>query len=224
MSASRLPAEAVIAGFFARHQAVYRYRTPRYQIQLLKDLAALLPAGNCRVLDIGAGNGLMGEAIREFFPGKSVAGVDVAPRLLPTVRLDCAAYDGVNLPFADGAFDCALLCNVLHHVPPASRPALMGEALRVTRGGPVIVKDHLARSLLDRLRLAILDLAGNLPFGGMVRAEYLAERDWTRLLGELGCSRQALPASSYRSGLSAVCFPNRLEVCFSIAQSRSSAA
>jgi SAM-dependent methyltransferase len=224
MSASPLPSDERIAGFLARHQPAYRYRRPRYQVRLLKDLALLMPAGDCRVLDVGAGNGLIGEAIAEFLPGKSVTGVDVAPRLLPTVRFPCAAYDGVNLPFADGAFDCALFCNVLHHVEPASRARLVREALRVTGGGPVIVKDHLARSALDRLRLAALDFVGNLPFGGMVRAEYLAERDWTRLLGELGCSRQALPASSYRSGLSALCFPNRLEVCFSIEQSRSSPA
>lgn len=219
-----LPPDARVAEFLARHQPAYRYRRPRYQLQLLKDLATLMPAGECRVLDVGAGNGLIGEALMEFLPGKSVTGVDVAPRLLPSVRFACAAYDGVNLPFADGAFDCALFCNVLHHVHPASRGRLLREALRVTGGGPVLVKDHLARSTFDRLRLAVLDLVGNLPFGGMVRAEYLAERDWSRLLGELGCSRHALPASSYRSGLSALCFPNRLEVCFSATQSRSSSA
>jgi SAM-dependent methyltransferase len=224
MSAPPLPADAQIARFLARHQPAYRYRMPRYQVRLLNDLAVLLPAGDCRVLDIGAGNGLIGEAIGEFLPGKSVTGVDVAPRLLPTVRFPCAAYDGVNLPFADGAFDCALFCNVLHHVEPSARARLLGEALRVTAGGPVIVKDHLARSPLDRLRLAALDLAGNLPFGGMVRADYLAEEDWTRLLAPLGCTRRTLARSAYRSGLSALCFPNRLEVCFSITQSRSSAA
>lgn len=224
MSNSPLPSDTDIAGFLGRHQPAYRYRRPRYQIQLLRDLAAFMPPGACRVLDIGAGNGLIGEAIAELLPGKQVTGVDVAPRLLPTVRFPCAAYDGVHLPFADGAFDCALFCNVLHHVEPASRAHLMREALRVTGGGPVIVKDHLARSPLDRMRLAALDLVGNLPFGGMVRAHYLAERDWADLLGELGCAREALPVSAYRSGLSALCFPNRLEVCFSMAHSRSNAA
>jgi SAM-dependent methyltransferase len=224
MSALPLPSDDRIAAFLARHQPAYRYRTPHYQVQLLKDLAALIPAGDCRVLDIGAGNGLVGEAIAEFLPGKAVTGVDVAPRLLPTVRFPCAAYDGVRLPFADGAFDCALFCNVLHHVEPAVRPALLGEALRVTRGGPVVVKDHLARSALDRLRLAALDFVGNAPFGGMVRARYLSEADWTDLLSRVDGAREALPVSGYRSGLSALCFPNRLEICFSVRQSRSSAA
>lgn len=221
MNAPSLPPDERIAAFLAGHQPAYRYRRPRYQVRLLKDLAALMPAGECRVLDIGAGNGLIGEAIAEFLPGKAVTGVDVAPRLLPTVRFPCAAYDGVNLPFADGAFDCALLCNVLHHVEPGSRVALLREALRVTGGGPLIIKDHLARSALDRLRLAALDFAGNLPFGGMVRARYLSEADWTGLLSRVDAAREALPESAYRSGLSALCFPNRLEICFAARQSRS---
>jgi SAM-dependent methyltransferase len=221
---SSFPPEARVVDYLAGHQAVYRYRSPRYQIRLLKDLAALMPAGDCRVLDIGAGNGLIGGAIRDLFPGKSVMGVDISLRLLPSVGLSCTIYDGVNLPFADRSFDCALLCNVLHHVDPASRARVVREALRVTGGGPVIVKDHLARSRLDRLRLAALDLAGNLPFGGMVSAEYLGEGEWSSLLSQTGCTGTALPVSAYRSGLSALCFPNRLEFCFAVMQSPSSAA
>jgi SAM-dependent methyltransferase len=183
---------------------------------LLKDLAALLPAGKARVLDIGTGSGLIGEAISEFFPGKSVVGVDVAPRVLPTVRLACVAYDGVNLPFVDGSFGCALLCNVLHHVDAEKRARLLQEALRMTKGGPLIIKDHVAKSGWDRLRLGVLDAVGNLPFGGMVRAEYLSDDDWGTLLEQLGCTGAVLPVSTYRSGFSALCFPNRLEVCFSV--------
>jgi len=219
-----LPGEAEIGRRLAAHQRLYRYRKPRYQIQLLRDLAALMPSGDCRILDIGAGSGLIGEAISELFPGKSVVGVDIAQRLLPTIRFPCSIYDGRNLPFADGSFDCALFCNVLHHVDAAARARLMHEALRVTAGGPLIVKDHVARSLLDRLRLGALDLAGNLPFGGMVGAQYLAESEWSSLLARLGCTGRALQVSAYRSGLSALCFPNRLEICFSMEHSRSSAA
>ena len=213
---SWFPSDSRVAECLARHQVIYRFRAPKYQIRLLKDLAALLPAGKARVLDIGTGSGLISEAISEFLPGKSVVGVDVAPRVLPRMRLSFVAYDGVNLPFIDGSFDCSLLCNVLHHVDPEKRTRLMQEALRVTGGGPVIIKDHVARSGWDRLRLGALDAAGNLPFSGMVRAEYLSDGDWETLLVQLGCTGAMLPVSTYRSGLSALCFPNRLEICFSV--------
>ena len=221
---SWLPGEHDIARCLAKHQPLYRHRKPRYQVQLLKDLAALMPQGACRVLDIGVGTGLIGQAIIELFPVKTVVGVDLSRRLLPTVRVSCATFDGRNLPFADASFDCALFCNVLHHVDPASRVNLLRDALRVTAGGPLIVKDHLAASAVDRLRLRALDAAGNVPFGGMLRADYLAEDDWSRLLSQLGCTGILLPGSAYRSGVWARCFPNRLEICFSITQSESRAA
>lgn len=214
-----LPDEAAIAAWLAARQPMYRYRRPRYQLQLLKDLAALLPAGDCRVLDIGAGSGLLGETVATLFPGKSVTGVDVERRVLPRLRIPFLAFDGRRLPFADASFDCALLCNVLHHVKPQARAGLLGEALRVTGGGPLLIKDHVAGSALDRLRLAWLDLVGNLPFGGMLSADYLGEADWSALFRSLGCSGEALAGSAYRGPVSAWLLPNRLELCLRVAQS-----
>lgn len=211
--------DAEIARWLAARQPIYRYRRPRYQVQLLKDLAVLMPAGPCRVLDIGAGSGLVGAAVNALFPGKSVTGVDIERRFLPGLEIPFVSFDGRHLPFADAAFDCALMCNVLHHVKPAVRPGLLREALRVTAGGPLLIKDHIADTALDRARLTWLDLVGNLPFHGMVAADYLGDRDWRELFAGLGCSVEALAAGAYREGLPARLFPNRLEVCLRIAQS-----
>lgn len=218
------PGDAQLRAFLAERQPVYRYRAPRYLLRVLADLARLMPEGAQRVLDVGAGSGLLGEAIHTLFPGKRVTAVDMRQRALPGLRIAFAAFDGRRLPFANGAFDAALLCNVLHHVRPGERVALLREALRVTGGGPLLIKDHLARSALDRLRLGWLDIAGNLPFGGMVSAQYLAPGDWAELLGEVGCSGVLLPVAAYRSGLPALCFPNRLELCFSVTQAASRSA
>lgn len=214
-----LPDDAVIAAWLAARQPIYRFRRPRYQIQVLKDLAAMLPAGECRIIDVGAGSGLLGEAIASLFPGKSVTGVDVERRVLPGLRIPFLEFDGRRLPFADGAFECALFCNVLHHVKRGERVQLLGEALRVTGGGPLLIKDHVAGAAFDHLRLAWLDFLGNVPFGGMVSAEYLSEQDWGALFRELGCEGEALAASAYRGPLSSWLFPNRLERCWR-AQSR----
>lgn len=209
-----LPDDAAIAAWLAARQPIYRYRKPRYQIQLLRDLAALLPAGECRIIDIGAGSGLLGEAIASLFPGKSVIGVDVARRVLPGLRIPFLEFDGRRLPFADGAFDCALFCNVLHHVKRDERAQLLGEALRVTAGGPLLIKDHVAGSAFDRVRLAWLDFLGNAPFGGMVSADYLSEHEWSALFGAVGCAVEAVAGSAYRGRASSWLFPNRLEQCW----------
>src|SRR5262245_38470739 len=163
-----LPSDEQLIDRLASHQSLYRFRKPRYQIQLLKDLATLLPAGDCRVLDVGGGSGLVAEMVATTFPGKRVVAVDVVNRVLPSVGVPFQTFDGQNLPFENSSFDCALLCNVLHHVKVGQRHGLLREILRVTGGGPVIIKDHVARTRLDHFRLAWLDLAGNAPFGGMV--------------------------------------------------------
>jgi SAM-dependent methyltransferase len=209
-----LPDDAAIARHLAGRDRWLRYRKPRYQLQLIRDLAGLLPAGTCRILDVGAGSGLIGEAIAVLFPGKSVVGVDVAPNTLKGLRIPLVKFDGRRLPFADHSFDSALFCNVLHHVRPEVRKGLLREALRVTGGGTLVVKDHLASAPLDGLRLWFLDFLGNAPRGSMISAEYLGERQWEALLRETDCTGEILPVSAYRAGLWNWCFPNRLEICF----------
>jgi SAM-dependent methyltransferase len=208
------PDEAVLARMLAEHQPVYRWRRPHYIVQLLRDLALLLPGRNCRILDIGGGSGLVAEAIATHFPGKSVTAIDVVDRFLPSLTVERRTFDGRTIPCADGAFDCALFCNVLHHVPGEARVKLVAEALRATGGACVVVKDHVADSALDRARLAWLDFIGNLPFGGMVQATYLSGADWHELFVGADCCGERLPGLHYRTGAAALAFPNRLEVLF----------
>jgi len=213
-----LPEDAVIARYLADRDRWFRYRWPRYQLQMIKDLASLLPAGRCSILDIGAGSGLIGETIAALFPEKTVIGVDIASNALSTLRIPFVRFDGRRLPFADRSFDCALLCNMLHHVKPEVRTSLLGEALRITGGGPIVIKDHLVSAPLDRLRLWFLDVLGNAPRGFMVSATYLGELQWEQLLRELDCCGAILPGSGYRTGLWSWVFPNRLEICLRISR------
>ncbi len=219
-----LPRDEAIIERLGSHQSLYRFRKPGYQVQLLKDLAVLIPPGDCRVLDIGAGSGLVAEMMASMFPGKTVAAVDVTNRVLPTVRVPFQTFDGQRLPFESGSFDCALFCNVLHHVSLDQRVPLLREALRVTGGGPLVIKDHLASSELDHVRLAMLDFMGNVPFGGMVTARYLSGADWEKLLGDLRCRGERLPESPYRGGVFAAIFSNRLEICLRVTSDEQSAS
>ena len=214
-----IPDDAAIETWLAARQPFYRYRKPRYQVRLIQDLGTLLPSGTCRLLDIGAGSGLIAEAISGLYPGKWLTGVDVAQRVLPALRVPFVKFDGRRLPFADAAFDGALFCNVLHHVTRDARAPLLREALLVTGGGPLIMKDHVADSLLDHWKLACLEFVGNVPFGGMVSAEYLGAEEWRRLFDALGCDVERAAPSDYRGALSNWLFPNRLEQCFRV-QSR----
>jgi SAM-dependent methyltransferase len=214
------PQEAALMAMLAEHQPIYRWRKPSYSVRLLQDLALLLPEGPGRILDIGAGSGLIAQAIARFFPGKTVTAIDVVDRFLPSISIERRTFDGRTLPWEDRSFDCALFGNVLHHVPRPGRAPLLQEAIRVTGGACVVVKDHIADSALDHARLWWLDFVGNAPFGGMVEAHYLASVQWAELFRATGCTAECLSGSRYRTGLAAVAFPNRLEVLFRLQSMR----
>jgi ubiquinone/menaquinone biosynthesis C-methylase UbiE len=191
---------------------MYRWRRPVYQTALLRSLAACWQPAHRTVLDVGGGTGILAQSIKELFAVDRVASVDIENRYLDSLDIETRTYDGRTLPFADRSFDCVVLCNVLHHVPKDTRAPLLRECARVAAAGTVYIKDHVAASRLDHLRLKILDLLGNVPFGGMVEASYLEASDWQALAGAAGFRIESQQSDDYRGGLMARVFPNRLEV------------
>jgi SAM-dependent methyltransferase len=203
---------AAVTRSISRHIPLYRTYAPTYHATLLRSLHALWDGGHGRVLDVGGGTGIIAQAMKDLFAIPHVTSVDVEDRFLKSLDIEALTYDGSRLPFADASFDCIVFSNVLHHVPVEVRSLLMRECARVAGPGPIYIKDHLAASRLDRLRLYALDAIGNVPFGGMVKASYLDAADWRRLAGGGGYRIDREISGDYRHGVFERLFPNRLEV------------
>jgi SAM-dependent methyltransferase len=203
---------ATVQALLARHIPIYRTRAPAYQTVLLQSFLALWDPTHARVLDIGGGTGIIAQVMKDLLSIAHVTSVDVEDRFLKSLDIETAVYDGATLPFADASFDSIVFSNVLHHVPPSVRTTLMRECVRVAGAGPIYIKDHVASSYLDHARLVALDLMGNIPFGGMVKASYLAANDWEQLAAVVGYSIDRQIGGAYRSGYFERLFPNRLEV------------
>lgn len=87
-----------------------------------------------RVLDLGCGGGQLGQALADA--GAHVVGADLdVDDLAEAVRRGgtCAAADGTQLPFLEGAFDGVVCSNVLEHTPDPS--AVFDEIERVLEPG-----------------------------------------------------------------------------------------
>lgn len=115
-------------------------RDPWIRLQrraLAEQLCALIGDQPLRVLDIGAGDGGVGEELLDLLPGSArLVLTDLRPRArAPHERAAWVCADASRLPFAARTFDAVVLKDVLHHVP--DRDAVLAEAFRVVVPGGV---------------------------------------------------------------------------------------
>ena len=116
------------------------------------------------ILEVGCCDGQATEELRRAFPRASITGIDVQAEVGKVFRGD---RTGVTFVTADlrgfaarnrGRFDLVVICDVLHHVPPAERPDLLRDAsLALRDGGGVVIKDWERRPNLAHLFAWISD-------------------------------------------------------------------
>jgi SAM-dependent methyltransferase len=151
------------------HNAFVHQRRVRVLAEML---AERIPAASS-MLDIGCGDGTIGQLIAQRKPGIVVEGVEVAPR--PGCKIPCAPFDGGTLPFPGDSFDVCLLVDVLHHTSDVV--ALLGEAARVSRR-MVLLKDHASEGSIDAATLGFMDWVGNRPHGVGLTYNYQSRSQW----------------------------------------------
>ena len=156
--------------------AVFRRRVK----VLARHLATIIPSGGT-VLDLGAGDGSIAQALMTLRPDLSILGVDVLIR--PHTLIPVEPYDGVTLPFPDNAFDYVTLVDVLHHTDDPV--AVMSEAARVARQG-VVIKDHRVEGAFARPTLRIMDWVGNRGHDVRLPYNYLTPGQWDVAFGKSG--------------------------------------
>lgn len=111
-----------------------------------RTLARLQPP--VAILEIGCGEGAMGQRLVRAFPGATYLGVDAFAATPGRLYRGPAGGHAVferrpvaSLPRAR-TFDMVVLVDVLHHVPAPERPELLREGLdRLRSGGLLVVKD-----------------------------------------------------------------------------------
>ncbi|HXR10496.1 MAG TPA: class I SAM-dependent methyltransferase [Candidatus Acidoferrales bacterium] len=151
------------------HSALVHQRRVRVLAEML---AERIPPGST-VLDIGCGDGTIGQLISQCKPGLAMQGAEVAPR--PGCKIPCEAFDGATLPFPGDSFDVCLLVDVLHHTTDVA--ALLREAARVSRRF-VLLKDHASENSFDAATLGLMDWVGNRPHGVGLTYNYQSRSQW----------------------------------------------
>ncbi len=173
-----------------------------------------LGRGTHRVLDLGAGGGILAETI----DGAGFSTVALDPSLLSLQAgkdhgasagstVSYIGGTGERLPFADASFDAVVCMEVLEHVDDAG--AVVAEAGRVLRPGGVFVYAGPNRTLINRIGLVFIaqDVLGVVPRGTHRSDRLLRPADMERHMrasgigpGEtrgIGLRVRGLPRSSW---------------------------
>lgn len=157
--------------------------------KLAEAIASRLPEG-ARVLDVGCGSGDLAALIKQIRPDIAIEGIDVLVR--PDTAIPVREYDGTHIPFADNAFDTAIVVDVLHHTDDPE--AVLGEIARTAR--TIIIKDHLRNGLAAGITLRFMDWVGNAAHGVRLPYNYLSRAEWLDIW-----SRLQLKTSAFTSRL-----------------------
>jgi SAM-dependent methyltransferase len=153
------------------HGAYVHSRRDRVLAQLLGDV---LPR-NARVLDVGAGDGLLARLIMDRRLDLTITGIDVLVR--PETHIPIQLFDGKSIPYADRSFDVVLFVDVLHHTEDPI--VLLREATRVAAHS-VVIKDHTLNGFLAGPTLRFMDEVGNRRHGVVLPYNYLPRKTWDR--------------------------------------------
>jgi ubiquinone/menaquinone biosynthesis C-methylase UbiE len=158
------------------HSCVHKSRADVLSDHLLR---FLLP--DTTVLDIGSGDGLLGNLLQARGKGLEVRGIDVLVR--SRTHIPVLSFDGIKIPFEDNAFDFALLVDVLHH---AEDPMLvLRDANRVARRG-VVVKDHVKHGVVSWYTLRFMDWFGNARHSVNLPYNYWTQAQWQDAISQMG--------------------------------------
>lgn len=143
------------------------------RVERIAIAVANLPIPTCRILDVGAGNGVLAREIIKLRPDLQIQGIDTL--LWPDVAIPIEIYDGKHLPWPDKYWDYCLASDVLHHCDDPLE--LMSEMVRVAKMG-LIVKDHTANTRFDWWILRLMDWLGNIGHGVTLCYNYWDKSTW----------------------------------------------
>ena len=135
-----------------------------------------------KVLDIGGGNGYIGQLINKKANVTLLDVFDYNKSELPLI-----VYDGKKIPVAKDTFDTSIIIGVLHHTLYPER--LIKEAKRVSKR--IIIVENTYETLFGRLFNDFWDWVCNVPFGVKTFYNFRTNEGWKQIFKDLNLKIEA---------------------------------
>ncbi len=133
-----------IKGFFKKYSGIYDIVALPLATVRKKVVKLAGATGGAEILDIATGTGKQAFAFAK--KGYKVTGIDLSEDMLKIARknnkyknLKLEVGDATRLPFEDNKFDVSCVSFALHDMPSEIREKVVGEMVRVTKSGGIIV-------------------------------------------------------------------------------------
>lgn len=142
--------------------------------------------GTRRLLNLGSGDGVLSQYIRQTLEDIEVIDVDIVDA--NKVGRSPLLYNGRNIPLPDSSVDIVLCEFVLHHTKIHEH--LINEMIRVCEKGIIITEDCVDGPI-DRLLCAIHDIFTRSMNMGR-KANFRSKREWINLFRHIGLSESSV--------------------------------
>lgn len=137
-----------------------------------------------KVLDIGSGNGIIANIIREKRNAEVIC-LDIADN--NKTKQEIIVYDGKHIPFENELFDTALLIFVLHH--SKNSEDILKEAYRILKpGGRLVVFEDTYSNPFQYIIVAIMDIVLNVWDFTPLPLQFKKEEAWKKIFEGLDFS------------------------------------
>lgn len=133
-----------------------------------------------KVLDIGLGNGIIAQHIKNRFNAE-VEGVDVVD--YNETNIKNTIYNGLQLPFKDDSFDSVLILETLHHCTDMIQ--VLKETKRVVKKHVIIMEDFY-ENFFEKYLLLFHDYISNIRKGVHCPYYFQSKKRWKEIFGEIG--------------------------------------
>ena len=99
----------------------------------IKETASMIPSDTNSLTDIGCGNGIFVNYLRNQFPTLDLLAIDRSRTALKFVKTEKKEGDIADIPLADKSYDCVTCLEVIEHLPVEVYTKALTELTRVAK-------------------------------------------------------------------------------------------